>query len=201
MILIIDNYDSFVANVARYLRELGRETRLVRNDAVTVDEIRRMNPEAIVVSPGPCGPREAGVSSPAIAALSGRIPILGICLGHQCIGDVFGAEVTRAARPMHGRASAVRHDGTGLFAGVPNPLKVGRYHSLIVETDGRTTLPIEVTARSDEGEVMALAHSSHPTFGVQFHPESILTEHGHALLGNFLALADAFRAGLRKTAT
>ena len=202
MILILDNYDSFVANVARYLRELGRETRLVRNDAVSVDEIRRMAPEAIVVSPGPCGPREAGVSNAAIAALSGRVPILGVCLGHQCIGDVFGARVTRAGRPMHGRASRIAHDGTGLFADLPERVAVGRYHSLIVELDdGDLSVPLMVTARSDEGEVMALAHRSDPTYGVQFHPESILTEHGHALFGNFLALADQFWGGLRKTAT
>lgn len=187
MILVIDNYDSFVDNVARYLRELGEEVQVLRNDAVTVGEIEAMTPRALVISPGPCTPREAGISNDAVAALSGRVPILGICLGHQCIGDVFGDTVTRAREPMHGRASLVSHAGTDIFRGLTNPVRVGRYHSLIVEVGERS--PLIVTARSDRGEVMGLAHREHPTYGVQFHPESILTEGGHAMLANFLHLA------------
>lgn len=188
MILIVDNYDSFVGNVARYFRELGEEVTVVRNDALSVNEIQALNPRAIVISPGPCSPKEAGISNPLIQSLSGRIPILGICLGHQCIGDVLGGRVLRAREPMHGRASLVTHEGTDVFAGLPNPLKVGRYHSLIVEVDDPAS-PLVVTARSDKGEVMGLAHREHPTYGVQFHPESILTEGGHAMLANFLKLA------------
>lgn len=189
MILVVDNYDSFVFNVSRYFEEIGRPTRVVRNDAVTVEEIAAMAPEAIVLSPGPCAPAQAGVSLDVVRRLSGRFPILGVCLGHQAIGEAFGGRVTRARRPLHGRASRVEHDDAGLFAGLPNPLSVGRYHSLIVEFDEGYDGPLVVTGRSEEGEVMALAHREHPTFGVQFHPESILTEGGHRLLQNFLAAA------------
>ncbi|MBH0239737.1 anthranilate synthase component II [Methylobrevis albus] len=187
MIVVVDNYDSFVANVARYLRELGEETVVLRNDAVTVAEVAAMKPRAIVLSPGPCTPKEAGISSPLLEAMSGTVPILGICLGHQCIGDVFGGRVVRAQRPLHGRASMITHDGHGIFDGLPNPLRVGRYHSLIVEIDDPDG-PLAVTARSEDGEIMGLQHREHPTFGVQFHPESILTESGHAMLANFLSL-------------
>lgn len=192
MILVIDNYDSFVGNVDRYLRELGATTAVVRNDALAVEDIVARAPDALIISPGPGGPAEAGISCAAIAALSGRLPILGICLGHQCIGAAFGARVGRANEPMHGRASSVHHDGAGLFAGLPDPLAAGRYHSLIVEVEAAS--PLAVTARSDRGEVMALAHRGHPTFGVQFHPESILTVGGHRLFENFLAIASAWRA-------
>lgn len=191
MILVVDNYDSFVFNVARYVEELGRDVTVVRNDAIEVEAIASMAPEAVIVSPGPCTPTEAGVSLPLIRALSGRLPILGVCLGHQAIGEVFGGRVVRARRPLHGRSSRVAHDGTGLFAGLANPLTVGRYHSLIVEFDQTYAGPLRVIATSEEGEVMALAHAEHPTFGVQFHPESILTDSGHALLRNFLAMAEA----------
>ncbi|MEK1888046.1 MAG: aminodeoxychorismate/anthranilate synthase component II [Phyllobacterium sp.] len=191
MILIIDNYDSFVFTVARYFTELGVETRVVRNDAISVSDVQRLDPAAIVMSPGPCGPREAGESMPIIEALSGTIPMLGICLGHQCMGEVFGGSVVRAREPMHGRASAINHDGQGIFKGLPSPFRAGRYHSLIVQ-DIREDSDLRVTARSDIGEVMGLAHVHHPTFGVQFHPESVLTEYGHAMLGNFLRLARAF---------
>jgi len=184
MILIVDNYDSFVFNIARYFEELGETTRVVRNDAITPAEIASSGAKALVLSPGPCSPQEAGISSDVVRTFSGKLPILGICLGHQCIGEVFGGRVARARVPMHGRASAIEHDGTGLFAGLPNPLEAGRYHSLIVEVDEGG--PLDVTARSPDGEVMALAHREHPTFGLQFHPESILTSHGHDLLRAFL---------------
>ncbi|WP_027232582.1 aminodeoxychorismate/anthranilate synthase component II [Phyllobacterium sp. UNC302MFCol5.2] len=198
MILIIDNYDSFVFTVARYFTELGVETQVVRNDAISVADVKRMDPEAIVLSPGPCGPREAGQSMAIIEALSGATPMLGICLGHQCMGEVFGGHVVRAREPMHGRASAIKHDGRGVFKGLPSPFRAGRYHSLIVQDlpgDG----DLRITARSEAGEIMGLAHATHPTYGVQFHPESVLTEYGHAMLGNFLRLARAFNGGDRTT--
>ncbi|MFC7051779.1 anthranilate synthase component II [Hansschlegelia quercus] len=191
MILLLDNYDSFVFNLARYFEELGREPHVVRNDAITVEGVAALEPDAIVVSPGPCSPNEAGISLDLIRALSGKVPILGVCLGHQAIGQAFGGSVTRARRPLHGRASRVVHDGTGLFEGLPDPVAVARYHSLIVELGPDYAGPLRVTGRSEEGEVMALAHAAHPTYGVQFHPESILTEGGHRLLENFLAKADA----------
>ena len=184
MILIVDNYDSFVFNVARYFEELGETTRVVRNDAITPDEVEKSGARAIVLSPGPRSPHEAGVSPDLVRRFSGKLPILGICLGHQCIGEVFGGTVTRARAPMHGRASAIDHDGTGLFAGLPNPMEAGRYHSLIVELDENG--PLQVSARSPDGEVMALAHRQHPTFGLQFHPESILTPYGYSLIRAFL---------------
>lgn len=190
MILVLDNYDSFVFNLARYFEELGREIRVVRNDAASVAEIEAMAPEAIVVSPGPCAPAQAGISLDLIRAVSGKIPILGVCLGHQAIGEAFGGAVVRAQRPLHGRASRVSHDDGGLFSGLPNPLQVARYHSLIVELPENYAGPLKITARSEEGEIMALAHRAHPTFGVQFHPESILTEAGHRMLLNFLAAAE-----------
>ena len=190
MILVIDNYDSFVFNLARYFEELGRPVDVRRNDALGLDDVERLAPEAIVLSPGPCTPTEAGVTLDVVRRFSGRVPMLGVCLGHQAIGEAFGGNVVRAKKPLHGRASRVEHDDAGLFAGLPNPLSVGRYHSLIVEFDEGYDGPLEVTGRSEEGEVMALAHRTHPTFGVQFHPESILTEAGHRLLLNFLAAAD-----------
>lgn len=201
MIAIIDNYDSFVFNIARYLHELGEETEVVRNDAISVSDLVRCGPRAVVISPGPCTPAEAGISTSVVRELSGRIPILGICLGHQCIGNVFGGRVGRALRPMHGQASPVIHDGQGLFSGLPSPLRVGRYHSLVVEFDNLCRSPIVVSARSEEGEVMALTHRHHPTYGVQFHPESILSEWGHVLLANFLRLAETSHVMLQGIAT
>jgi para-aminobenzoate synthetase component II len=184
VILIIDNYDSFVHNIARYFVELGEAVRVVRNDDVEPKDLRV---KALVISPGPCTPNEAGVSMQVIAEYSGQLPILGVCLGHQAIGQVFGGKVVRAKQPMHGDHSAIAHDNTGVFAGLPQGLNVGRYHSLIVEDVDAT--PLRITARVEDGEIMGLTHHDHPTFGVQFHPESILTEHGHAMLTNFLKVA------------
>lgn len=187
MVLLVDNYDSFVYNLARFLEELGERAEVVRNDALDPDRVAAREPSHVVLSPGPCTPAEAGVSVPLIRALGARLPILGVCLGHQCLAEAYGGRVVRAARPMHGRLSAVRHEGTGLFAGLPTPLTVTRYHSLVVDPralgDG-----LRATAWTDDGEVMALRHVSHPVWGVQFHPEALLSEGGHRLLANFLAL-------------
>ncbi|WP_456718314.1 MULTISPECIES: anthranilate synthase component II [unclassified Bradyrhizobium] len=192
MIVIIDNYDSFVFNIARYLRKLGAETEVVRNDAISVADLVGLQPSAIVISPGPCTPTEAGISNAVVRELSGRVPILGICLGHQCIGSVFGGRVVRAHRPVHGQASPISHDGRGLFNELPSPFCVGRYHSLAVELDESIASDLTVTARSDEGEIMGLSHRDHPTHGVQFHPESVLTKQGPVLFRNFLRLAANF---------
>ena len=185
MLLLIDNYDSFTYNLAQYLGELGAEVNVYRNDAVTVAEIAAWQPTHIVISPGPCTPNEAGISVPAIRAFAGTIPILGVCLGHQAIGQAFGGRIVRAQRVMHGKVSAVVHDGRGVFTAVPAPLAVTRYHSLAIE---RATLPpeLEATATSEDGEIMGVRHRALAVEGVQFHPEAILTEHGHALLRNFL---------------
>lgn len=187
MVLLIDNFDSFVYNLARYLRELGEEVRVVRNDAIDVAGVRELAPDHLVISPGPCTPAEAGVSTDLVRELSGEVPVLGVCLGHQCIARAFGGRVVRASEPRHGKASRVRHDGTDLFTGLADPLRVIRYHSLLVDEE---SLPPElaVTARSEEGSLMALRHRERPAWGVQFHPEAVLTDHGHALLRNFLAL-------------
>jgi anthranilate synthase component 2/para-aminobenzoate synthetase component 2 len=181
MILIIDNYDSFVHNIARHFVELGAEVVVKRNDQIGDTDLAV---KAIVVSPGPCTPTEAGASPDVVRRFSGRLPILGVCLGHQVIGEVFGGKVVRAREPMHGEASSIQHDGSGVFGGLPQGFAAGRYHSLIVEDVDQTDLL--VTARSETGEIMGLQHKTHPTFGVQFHPESILTEHGYDLLRNFL---------------
>jgi anthranilate synthase component II len=188
LLLLIDNYDSFVFNLARYFERLGRETFVVRNDAIGVAAIRSMRPEAIVLSPGPCTPTEAGSSLEIVRELHEEIPILGVCLGHQTIAAALGGRVVRASEPMHGRASAVMHDGNRIFAGVPSPLSACRYHSLVVE---ESTLPecLQVTARTTDGVIMALAHRLAPVIGLQFHPESILTDYGYPLLANFLRLA------------
>lgn len=194
MLLIIDNYDSFVFNVERYCAELGHPARVVRNDALSLGEIEHLAPTEIIISPGPAAPDEAGVSLEVLHCLSGKTPILGVCLGHQCIGAAFGGLIVRAREPMHGRASAIRHTATGLFQGLPSPLTVGRYHSLIVAETPDFTRRLNVTARSEAGEAMALAHVDHPTYGVQFHPESILSEAGHGIFENFFRMAGEWRA-------
>jgi len=188
MILLIDNYDSFVFNLARYFERLGRPTRVVRNDAIDAAGVNALRPEAIVLSPGPCAPQQAGCSLEIVRELHAELPILGVCLGHQTIAEALGGRVVRAAEPVHGRASAVFHDGQGLFAGLPNPMSACRYHSLVVE---EATLPgeLEATARTADGVVMALRHKRLPLVGLQFHPESILTDFGFELLANFLRLA------------
>ncbi|HTO48429.1 MAG TPA: aminodeoxychorismate/anthranilate synthase component II [Burkholderiales bacterium] len=186
MLLMIDNYDSFTYNLVQYLGELGADVKVVRNDETGLDEIERMHPDRIVISPGPCSPNEAGVSLGLIGRLGGAVPILGVCLGHQAIGQAYGGKVVHAKTLMHGKTSPIHHSGQGVFAGLPSPFIATRYHSLAVE---RTSLPdcLEVTAWTEDGEIMGLRHRSLPVEGVQFHPEAILTEHGHALLGNFLA--------------
>lgn len=188
MILLIDNYDSFVHNLARYFVRLGQETCIVRNDEMGVEEMRELEPAAIVISPGPCTPAEAGCSVEVIRACHESIPILGVCLGHQAIGAAFGGVIARALEPRHGRTSSIEHDGSGLFGGLPSPLTVCRYHSLAID---ESTLPafLRVTARAADGTIMALQHVTSPLFGLQFHPEAALTEHGYAMLANFLHLA------------
>jgi anthranilate synthase/aminodeoxychorismate synthase-like glutamine amidotransferase len=190
MILLIDNYDSFVHNLARYLRRVGQETFVVRNDAASIAEIERMRPQAIVLSPGPCTPNEAGVSLEVVRELSGKVPLLGVCLGHQTIGQAFGGKIVRAAEPMHGRTSLVQHQQRGLFSGLPNPMTACRYHSLVIEPASLPTC-LEVTAFTSDGAIMAVRHREHTTYGVQFHPEAILTRGGYRLLANFLELAGA----------
>ena len=187
MILMIDNYDSFTYNLVQYLGELGKEIHVVRNNQIAADEIKQLKPTHIVISPGPGAPKDAGVSKEVIREFSGKVPILGVCLGHQCIGEIFGGRVVRAGRLMHGKTSMIHHDGKGVFQGLPNPFEATRYHSLIVE---RETLPecLTITAETDQKEIMGLAHKQHPTVGVQFHPESILTQAGKDLLRNFLKL-------------
>jgi anthranilate synthase/aminodeoxychorismate synthase-like glutamine amidotransferase len=194
-VLVIDNYDSFVYNLVQYLGELGAEPLVHRSDALGIDELRALEPDAVLVSPGPGTPDDAGLSNDVIRTFGGDgITVLGVCLGHQCIGEVFGATVVRADQVMHGKTSVVHHDGSGVFAGLPDPLTVTRYHSLVV--DPASVAPdgdLVVTARTDDGVIMGLSHRTLPVHGVQFHPESILTESGHELVGNFLSLAAAAR--------
>jgi anthranilate synthase component 2 len=188
MILLIDNYDSFTFNLVHFLGELGATCDVRRNDALTPDEALALRPEAIVLSPGPCSPNEAGICCALIEAAAGHVPVLGVCLGHQAIGQVFGGQVVRAPKPMHGKVSPVFHQGTDLFAGLPSPFGATRYHSLTIDP---ASFPeaLLVTARTEDGVIMGLRHRVFSVFGVQFHPESIASEHGHALLANFLALA------------
>ena len=187
MLLVIDNFDSFTYNLVQYFGELGEEQKVYRNNAITVDEALELNPDRVMISPGPCSPTEAGVSLDMIAAFAGKKPLLGVCLGHQSIGQHFGGKVVRADRLMHGKTSPVSHRDTDIFAGLPNPMEATRYHSLIVE---RASLPgcLEVTAETAEGEIMGLAHKQLPVWGVQFHPESLATQEGMKMLENFLEL-------------
>jgi anthranilate synthase/aminodeoxychorismate synthase-like glutamine amidotransferase len=187
MLLVIDNYDSFTYNLVQYFGELGAELLVKRNDEITPDEIAELKPEKIVISPGPCTPKEAGISNEVIRRFGTSTPLLGVCLGHQCIGDVFGGNVVRAGRLMHGKTSPILHDSTGVFAGLPSPFEATRYHSLLVQRD---TFPdcLQITAETEEKEIMGLRHKELPIHGVQFHPESILTLQGKRLLQNFLAL-------------
>ncbi len=188
MILIIDNFDSFVHNLARYVRECGYETFVVRNDAITVEGCLSLKPAGVIISPGPKRPQQAGVSLPLIGELPLRMPLLGVCLGHQCLVESFGGVTRRAEKPLHGEASAIRHGAARIFRNIPSPMMAGRYHSLIAVP--ATTSPFEETAWSEEGELMAVAHRSRPWFGVQFHPESLLTPHGRKLIENFLSYCD-----------
>ena len=185
MILVIDNYDSFTYNLVQYLGELGEEVQVRRNDEIDIEGIKQLNPDHILLSPGPCTPNEAGITLDVIEQFKGIIPIFGVCLGHQAIGQAFGGEVIRAERLMHGKTSPILHHGTSVFEGLPSPFTATRYHSLIVE---RATLPdcLEITAETEEGEIMGLRHKQYPIEGVQFHPESIITDHGHQMLRNFL---------------
>jgi para-aminobenzoate synthetase component 2 len=190
MILMIDNYDSFTYNLVQYLGELGADVRVYRNDQITVAEVERLSPEKIVISPGPCTPKEAGISCDVIRFFAGRVPILGVCLGHQCIGDVFGGEVVRAPALFHGKTSMIYHDGKTIFRGLPRPFEATRYHSLVIR---RETLPdcLELSAETDDGVIMGVRHRKLLVEGVQFHPESILTREGKQLLANFLSQAPA----------
>jgi anthranilate synthase component II len=185
MLLMLDNYDSFTYNLVQYFGELGEDVRVYRNDEITLEEIAKLQPARIVVSPGPCSPAEAGISVPLIQQFAGKVPVLGVCLGHQSIGAAFGGDIVHAKQLMHGKTSQVHHNDTGVFKGLPNPLTVTRYHSLAIK---RETLPdcLEVTAWTDDGEIMGVRHKTLDVEGVQFHPESILTERGHDLLKNFL---------------
>ena len=185
MLLMIDNYDSFTYNLVQYFGELGAEVQVYRNDEITVEEVAKLAPERIVISPGPCTPNEAGISVPLIKEFAGKTPILGVCLGHQSIGQAFGGKIIHAKQLMHGKTSMIQHKDLGVFAGLPNPFRATRYHSLVIERD---TLPdcLEITAWTDDGEIMGVRHKTLAVEGVQFHPESILTEHGHAMLANFL---------------
>ncbi len=188
MILMIDNYDSFTYNLVHYLGELGERVLVFRNDKITLEEVAKLDPDMIVVSPGPCTPKEAGISVDVIKEFAGRIPILGVCLGHQSIGYAFGGKIVRAGRLLHGKTSQIYHDGKGIYQGVPNPFEATRYHSLLIE---RESLPdkLEITAWTDEEEIMGVRHKEHLIEGVQFHPESILTKHGKGLLKNFIGIA------------
>lgn len=185
MLLMIDNYDSFTYNLVQYFGELGEDVRVYRNDAITLEEIERLKPARICISPGPCDPAHAGISLATITRFAGQIPILGVCLGHQAIGEAFGGKVIRAKQVMHGKVSAIRHSGKGVFRDLPDPFEATRYHSLAIE---RTSAPqcLEVTAWTEDGEIMGVRHREYAVEGVQFHPESILTQHGHRLLANFL---------------
>jgi para-aminobenzoate synthetase component 2 len=194
MILVIDNYDSFVHNISRYLERSGAQVRVVRNDAISIEEISALAPDALLISPGPRRPKDAGVSMPALQHFAGMLPILGVCLGHQCIGEFYGGNIGQARHPLHGQASSIRHDGNGLFTDLPTPLTAGRYHSLVVKETPKLLGNLTIAAWSKEKEIMALIHRSDPTYGIQFHPESVLTDTGEALLNNFLSIVRDWHA-------
>ena len=187
MLLLLDNYDSFTYNLAQYFGELGCELLIKRNDQISIDEIEKLTPSHICISPGPCTPREAGISKDVVVRFGEQIPILGVCLGHQCIAEAYGGKVVRASKLMQGKSSVIRHNGAAIFSGLPTPFEAGRYHSLIVESDSFPS-SLEVIAKTDEGEIMALRHREFPVYGLQFHPESILTRDGKKILTNFLAV-------------
>ena len=189
-ILMIDNYDSFTYNLVQYLSVLGAEVLVFRNDQITLEEIEALAPDGIVISPGPCTPREAGVSVDLIRKFAGRTPLLGVCLGHQSIGTAFGGRIVRAKRLMHGKLSEIHHTGRGIFSGIPSPFRAVRYHSLVIEEESLPPV-LEVTARSEDGEIMAVQHREHPLYGIQFHPESVLSEYGMEILRNFLKVVDS----------
>ncbi len=191
MLLVIDNYDSFTYNLVQYLGELGAEPVVYRNDQITLAKIQKLKPRQIVISPGPCTPKEAGISNDCIRTFSGKVPLLGVCLGHQCIGDVFGGKIIRAKRIMHGKTSQIYHRGEAVFKNLKNPFPATRYHSLLIENKSFPS-SLKITAWTKEKEIMGVSHRSHPTWGVQFHPESILTTEGMALLKNFLELSKAY---------
>ncbi len=186
MILLIDNYDSFVHNLARYVRELGEEAVVMRNDALGLDDVARMAPSHIILSPGPCTPAEAGISTEIVRRFGASTPILGVCLGHQCIGAAYGGEIGRAGRPVHGRTSRLAHDGSSIFTGIPSPIRVARYHSLVLAPQSVPAALRVLATSADDGEIMAVAHREHPVIGVQFHPESAATEYGYRMLDRFL---------------
>ncbi|WP_304672547.1 aminodeoxychorismate/anthranilate synthase component II [Neisseria bergeri] len=192
MLLFIDNYDSFTYNIVQYFAELGQEVAVRRNDDITLEEIEALNPQYLVIGPGPCSPKEAGISVEAMRHFAGRLPIMGVCLGHQTIGEAFGGRIVRAKTLMHGKVSPVSHSGKGMFKGLPNPVTCTRYHSLVIE---RGTLPecLEITAWTEDGEIMGVRHKEYAVEGVQFHPEALLTEHGHDMLNNFLVEFQNFK--------
>lgn len=198
MILIIDNYDSFVYNLARYVALSGCRCRVVRNDKITIKDIDTMNPDGIILSPGPCTPNEAGISVDVVKHFGSGTPILGVCLGHQCIGEAYGGETIRAPCPVHGKSSVIEHDGSQLYNGMPKQFTVGRYHSLITKLPDQSSL--HVNARTKDGDIMGFEHRVHPVYGVQFHPESVLTEHGQELIDNFYAITQTWRRETQKAA-
>ncbi|MEZ5814068.1 MAG: aminodeoxychorismate/anthranilate synthase component II [Alphaproteobacteria bacterium] len=198
MFLVIDNYDSFVHNLARYFELAGTKTRIERNDALTIDDIHQLNPTALILSPGPCTPKEAGICVEAVKKLGPELPILGVCLGHQAIGEAYGAQTLRTNKPVHGKATQITHNGKDLFKTLPSPMQVGRYHSLIVDMPEACRL--ETTAQTADNEIMAIRHPVHPVYGVQFHPESILTENGQKLVQNFFDLTKQWHKKQKETA-
>lgn len=195
MLLMIDNYDSFVYNLVRYFKELGEDIIIFRNDKITINEIENMNIKGIIISPGPKTPKEAGISLDIIERFKGKIPILGICLGHQCIGHYFGAKIIKGKEPVHGKINFINHNNRNIFSGLKNPLQVTRYHSLIID-DSNIPIDLEVTSHTDDGIIMAVEHRFYPIYGVQFHPEAEMTEDGHKLLKNFIHMTDNFNGGL-----